>query len=682
MNHEPHILSSEDRALQDLLGAPSKVPEDFVWPTAAPSSDRQQTALESGDPRQVLREYWGHEDFRGIQRDIIDSILAGQDTIGLMPTGGGKSVTFQVPGLLLDGVCIVITPLIALMKDQVEQLRRRGIRATAIHSGLSREEIVQELDNVVLGDYKFLYLSPERLTTEIFLHKLAYMRVSFLTIDEAHCISQWGHDFRPAYLALRDFRLQLAGLGQHVPVLALTATATARVLRDIRQQLWEEHTPVALFRMSFERPNIAYLVQHSEDKLGDLIQLLLAREGSTIVYTRSRAGTRDTALALERMGISALYYHAGLPTVDKSTRQEAWQRGQVRVMVATNAFGMGIDKADVRLVVHLDLPDSLEAYFQEAGRAGRDGQTAQAVLLFNGRDQKLLAQRIRQTYPEKEVVRAVYEDLACYFQVAVGDGEGAVLEFNLDEFCRAFRYFPLTVVNSLTILARGGYMHYESEEENTSRIMMLMRRDELYQYRSAYPLADRVLEALLRHYSGLFSEYVFIEESTLAQACNLSANEVYQTLIALNHARVLHYVPRKSVAKICYLMRRVDTERVVLSAEVYEQRREDYEQRINAMLNYCVDNDTCRSTQLLRYFDDHSDHDCGHCDVCQERATALRTPQQIEAHLRAILADGQKHAAAEFCTTSFDLSQAQEVLAAMMERSEVDMERGLFFLRS
>lgn len=675
-------LTDEDRALQDLLGAPSTVPVDFSPPP--PSLPLENTPLQSDldNPRAVLQHYWGHSDFRGIQAQIVESILAGCDTIGLMPTGGGKSVTFQVPGLMLEGVCLVVTPLIALMKDQVEQLRRRGIRAAAIHSGLSREEIGQTLDNVILGNYKFLYLSPERLSTDTFLLKLPYMRVSFVTIDEAHCISQWGHDFRPAYLTLSHLRLELAALGQHVPFLALTATATQRVLQDIREQLWEADSPVKLFRMSFERPNIAYLVQHSENKTNDLVDLLHHYSGSAIVYTRSRAGTRDVAITLTQMGFSAFYYHAGLSTTDKSLRQEAWQRGDVRVMVATNAFGMGIDKSDVRLVVHLDLPDSIEAYFQEAGRAGRDGKAASAILLFNGRDQKLLAQRIRQTYPEKEVVRSVYEDLASYFQIGVGDGEGAVLEFNLDDFCRTFRYFPIVVVNSLAILARGGYLAYQSEEETTSRVMMLMKRDELYQYRTAYPIVEKVLEALLRQYTGLFSEYVFIEEERLAQSCQLTPDEVYQTLITLNRARVLHYVPRKSVAKITYLMRRIETSRLGLPPVVYEERRDDYEHRIHAMLDYCIESNTCRSVQLLRYFDDDSAQACGHCDVCQEHATALHSSSSLETHLREVLSDGRPHAAVDFCTASFDLPQAQAVLSHLIERGEVEMQRGFFTLKT
>lgn len=675
---DPTTLTDEDRALQDLLGAPSTVPVDFELPAPTLPTEVEKEEWDSSNPQTVLQRYWGHANFRGIQAQIVESLLAGRDTIGLMPTGGGKSVTFQVPGLILDGVCLVITPLIALMKDQVEQLRKRGIRAAAIHSGLSSEEIVQTLDNVILGDYKFLYLSPERLSTDTFLLKLPYMRVSFVTVDEAHCISQWGHDFRPAYLTLSHLRLELAALGQHVPFLALTATATDRVLRDIREQLWEPDTDVALFRMSFERPNIAYLVQQSENKMDDLIDLLHHNEGCAIVYTRSRAGTRDVALTLTQMGFSALYYHAGLSATDKSLRQEAWQRDEARIMVATNAFGMGIDKPNVRLVVHLDLPDSIEAYFQEAGRAGRDGEVARAILLFNGRDQKLLAQRIRQTYPEKEVVRAVYEDLACYFQIGVGCGECAVLEFNLEDFCRTFRHFPIVVVNALTILARGGYLTYQSEEDSTSRLMMIMRRDELYHYRSAYPLADKVLETILRQYSGLFSQYVFIDEKRIADLCQLEENEVYQILVDLNRARVLHYVPRKSVAKITYLMRRIETERLVLPPTIYEERRADYEHRINAMLNYCVDNATCRSTQLLRYFDDHSDHPCGHCDVCQDNVLAWRNPATLEEHLRHVLADGQPHIAADFCTKTYDLPQAQTALLAMIESGEVLFQDGYF----
>ncbi len=683
-------IPTGDRALQELWGTPPDFPTDFVpdTPLATPTfgddavpssaaalSAAEGEALHPTDPREVLRRHWGYPDFRGIQRDIIDSILARQDTVGLMPTGGGKSVTFQVPALMMEGTCLVITPLIALMKDQVIHLRARGILATAIHSGLSREEMVRELDNVVLGGYKFLYLSPERLHSDTFRFKLQYMTVSFIAVDEAHCISQWGYDFRPAYLNLRTLRELLPD----VPVLALTATATAQVLEDIQEQLAFREQRV--FRMSFERTNLHYFVQESDDKLTALIALLHRYPGSAIVYTRSRSGTRDTALALTQAGISALYYHAGLPAADKDARQQAWQSDEVRVMVSTNAFGMGIDKPDVRLVVHLDLPDSIEAYFQEAGRAGRDGQTARAVLLFNGRDHRLLSQRIAQTFPEKEKIRQIYDDVGSYYQLAVGDGEGAVREFDLDRFCRNFHHFPLTVVNSFTILQRAGVLEYAGEEETRSRLMFICRREELYDYRRASDVEDVVLTALLRAYSGLFSEYVFIEEAQLAYVTALSEGEVYEALMHLSRLRLLDYVPRKSVAHLNFLMRRIDSARLPLPPEVYELRLERYAHRINAMLDYCTTTDRCRSRLLLEYFDDHAACDCGHCDVCADHPLSP-SPADLEARLLDCLSDGKPHTAADFHLAGPDLPEARRLVRQWLDEGRIVLDDGRFMLRS
>lgn len=653
------------------------MPIDTDEPTPSPgvSGGEEDDPSPDDDPRSVLRRYWGHNDFRGIQRQIVDSILDGHDTVGLMPTGGGKSIAFQVPALMLEGTCLVITPLIALMKDQVEHLRARGIRATAVHSGLSREDIVRELDNVVLGSYKFLYLSPERLHTEVFLFKLNYMQISFIAVDEAHCISQWGYDFRPSYLKIKDLRSRLP----QTPVLALTATATAQVLEDICQQLHFRDGRV--FRMSFARDNIAYRVKTTDDKNGTLIRLLHDHPGTAIVYTRSRGGTRDTALFLQQQGISAFYYHAGLPSTDKEMRQEAWQAGKVRVMVATNAFGMGIDKSDVRMVVHLDPPDSIEAYFQEAGRAGRDGRMGTAVLLVNGRDHKLMQQRIRQTFPKKEVVRNVYEDIGCYYQMAVGDGEGARFDFNLEEFCRRFRYFPLTVVNALAILERAGYMAWQDEEHRTSRIMIIVRREELYNHRAQNPESDRVLTALLRQYTGLFSDYVFIDEKLLAEQCDLSEDNVYHLLVGLGRARIAHYIPRKSVSAITFLSPREDKERIALTPEVYEKRREQYERRIKGMLDYCADGITCRSIRLLRYFDDKG-VSCGHCDVCRPDDASNQSSTSIEKELSNILSDGRPHPAAEFTDGRFDTDQVADILQRWAESGRIVLIDGGFCLQS
>ena len=677
-------LPPDDAQLQSIWGQPAEPPTDYApptdWMTQADEWLEREKAVtksaevEHSDPCAVLRHYWGYDNFRGIQREIIDSLLAGHDTVGLMPTGGGKSITFQVPALMLEGVCIVITPLIALMKDQVTHLRAKGIRATYIHAGLSVDEIVREFDNVVLGDYKFLYISPERVHSDLFRIKLQYMRVSFIAVDEAHCISQWGYDFRPSYLQLSVLRELLP----NTPILALTATATSTVLDDIQTQLGFRQKRV--FRMSFARPNIAYRVLNSESKFDDLLALLAAHEGSAIVYTRSRGGTRDNALLLAQHGVSATYYHAGLPQVDKDARQEAWQHDKIRVMVSTNAFGMGIDKPDVRLVVHLDLPDSIEAYFQEAGRAGRDGQPATAVLLFNQRDHRIMAGRISQTFPTKEAVRNIYDDLSYYFQVGVGSSEGAVFEIDLDDFCRKFRHFPLTVVNSLTILERAGYMAYADEDETRSRLLMLMRRDALYHFRSSQPLDDRVLTAVLRLYGGLFSDYVFIDEHQLAKETDSTPDAVYQTLLGLTRARVLHYIPRRAVSRITYLMRRVPGSRVALTPEIYEKRRNQYEKRINGMINYCTDSTTCRSVQLLRYFDDDSGQPCGHCDVCDSNAPLSLGDKALRQHILERLADHRPHAAAEFRFAGADAARAGQLLQSLTDEGRLHFSHGTFTL--
>ena len=663
----PGQPDATDQALQDIWGEPISPEGEFLPDTATLPATQlaTETPVDRNDPRAVLQAGWGYADFRGIQREIIDSLLAGHDTLGLMPTGGGKSITFQVPALMMEGTCLVITPLIALMKDQVENLRRRKIRATAIHSGLSREEINRELDNVILGEYKFLYLSPERIHTELFRFKLAYMKVSFIAVDEAHCISQWGYDFRPSYLQVREIRTLLPT----VPILALTATATATVVDDIQAQLGFRERRV--FRMSFERANLTYLVRQSEDKLGDLIALLHQSEGSAIVYTRSRGGTRDTALALQSAGIPALYYHAGLPTEDKNARQEAWQNDRTRVMVATNAFGMGIDKPDVRLVVHLDPPDSLEAYFQEAGRAGRDGAPAEAILLTHPRDVRLLSQRIAQTFPPKEKIREVYDDVAYYLQIPEGEGEEHSFEFDLEEFCRRFRYFPLTVVSAFAILERAGYLLYTDKHERRSRLMMIVKREELYRVHNRVAEGDKVLTALFRTYTGLFADYVFIEEKALAAACGLSEEVLYEKLMALNRARLLHYIPHKSVSTLRYLTRRTLGERLNIGADAYETRLDQYTRRIEGVVRYCTDRDTCRSRMLLEYFDDPAAHDCGRCDVCRPAAEVCTPDAQLEANLFQLLADGRPHTVAEWHVAQLDAERAGQLLQQLLDEGRI-----------
>lgn len=562
------------------------------------------------DYRKILKDYWGYDNFRGIQEDIIRSIGSGRDTLGLMPTGGGKSITFQVPAMAKDGLCIVITPLIALMKDQVRNLRDRGIKAIAIYSGMTREEIIIALENCIFGNYKFLYISPERLDTEIFRIKLRSMKVSMITVDESHCISQWGYDFRPAYLKISEIRNLLPG----VPVLALTATATPEVVKDIQQRLAFKEENV--FRMSFERKNLAYIVRRTESKQEELLHILKHVDGSAIVYAHNRKRTKEYAQLLNENGITATFYHAGLSNDTKDQRQKSWVKGETRVMVATNAFGMGIDKPDVRLVVHVDIPDSPEAYFQEAGRGGRDGKKAYAVLLYARSDKTTLKKRITDTFPEKDYIRTVYEHLNYYYQMAMGDGLGCTREFNIDEFCRNFKHFPIQVDSALKILTRAGYLEYTDEQDNNSRLMFTLTKEELYRIHETSPETEKLINIILRSYTGVFTEYAYINEETLSLRTGMTRQQVYDTLISLTRRRILHYIPGKKTPYIIYTRERQEADRLIFTKEVYEDRKESFIRRIEAMTEYAETEDKCRSRMLLLYFGEKNEHNCGQCDVC------------------------------------------------------------------
>lgn len=562
------------------------------------------------DYRKILKDYWGYDNFRGIQEDIIRSIGSGRDTLGLMPTGGGKSITFQVPAMAKDGLCIVITPLIALMKDQVRNLRDRGIKAIAIYSGMTREEIIIALENCIFGNYKFLYISPERLDTEIFRIKLRSMKVSMITVDESHCISQWGYDFRPAYLKISEIRNLLPG----VPVLALTATATPEVVKDIQQRLAFKEENV--FRMSFERKNLAYIVRRTESKQEELLHILKHVDGSAIVYAHNRKSTKEYAQLLNENGITATFYHAGLSNDTKDQRQKSWVKGETRVMVATNAFGMGIDKPDVRLVVHVDIPDSPEAYFQEAGRGGRDGKKAYAVLLYARSDKATLKKRITDTFPEKDYIRTVYEHLNYYYQMAMGDGLGCTREFNIDEFCRNFKHFPIQVDSALKILTRAGYLEYTDEQDNNSRLMFTLTKEELYRIHETSPETEKLINIILRSYTGVFTEYAYINEETLSLRTGMTRQQVYDTLISLTRRRILHYIPGKKTPYIIYTRERQEADRLIFTKEVYEDRKESFIRRIEAMTEYAETEDKCRSRMLLLYFGEKNEHNCGQCDVC------------------------------------------------------------------
>ena len=624
----------------------------------------------------ILQKYWGYAGFRGIQREIIESISSGRDTLGLMPTGGGKSITFQVPALAMTGVCIVITPLIALMKDQVMNLRRRNIAAAAIHTGLTHDEILATLENCVFGAVKILYVSPERLSSELFCTKLRHIKVSFVTVDEAHCISQWGYDFRPSYLRIADIRAMLPG----VPVLALTATATPAVVDDIQDKLgFGSHN---VFRMSFERKNLAYVVRRSADKEAEALHILQRVDGPAIVYVRSRAKAKEVAEYLAGQGISATYYHAGLDNADKDARQKAWVSDKARVMVATNAFGMGIDKPDVRTVIHTDCPDSLEAYFQEAGRAGRDGAKAYAVLLYNGADSRKLAKRIDDNFPEKEYIRKVYEHLAYFFQVAEGYGENITFEFNIEKFCHTFKHFPLRVNSALKILDRAGYIDYAEEQDNAARVMMTVTRDELYRLTNNTPNEDKVIITLLRSYGGLFSDFRFIDEGIVAQRAGLMQPQVHEALKALGRKRVLKFIPRRATPVVRYRRRREDPARLVFTKDAYEDRRRQFAERIGAMMRYANNDDKCRSQQLLGYFGEDTAQPCGHCDVCLDsKGTPADTAgaEEVRAAIERLLGDGMRHHITELLGIKQPPETVDATLRRLIEEEHIYQEDGFIY---
>ncbi len=548
-----------------------------------------------------------------MQEEIIRSVFEGKDTLGLLPTGGGKSLTFQVPAMAMEGICLVITPLIALMRDQVENLTKRGIKATAIHSGMSREEIDITFDNCIYGDYKFLYLSPERLTTEMFRVRVEKMNVCLVAVDESHCISQWGYDFRPSYLKIADLRELLPG----VPFLALTATATPQVLGDIMDKLGFRQKNV--YRKSFERKNLIYRVDQVEDKMRRLLLIAGEIKGSGIIYVRSRKKAREIAMVLKKKRISADFYHAGLGHELRMIRQDEWQKGKTRVIVATNAFGMGIDKPDVRFVIHADLPDSPEAYFQEAGRAGRDEKQALAVLLWNESDKRLAEQRITTSFPGISVVKDVYQALGNYFQLAVGSGQGQSFDFVLSDFLSTYHFNALVAHNSLQILQREGYLEVSDEINNPSRIHFRVARDDLYKFQVSNARFDGFIKLLLRSYTGMFSSFVPIDENLLAKRSGLKREDIYAYLVKLSSYGIINYIPGKKNPVVTYTSERLGRKDLHFSAEAYKFLRERYIERIRAMITYASENTRCRSQYLLEYFGEKDPPRCGECDVCMKR---------------------------------------------------------------
>ena len=612
----------------------------------------------------ILHRYWGYDSFRPMQEDIIMSILSGRDTLGLMATGGGKSLTFQVPALALDGVCIVITPLIALMKDQVDNLRRRGIKAAMIAQGMTRHERNVALENCVNRAYKFLYVSPERLATEMFQNRLREMSVSMVVVDEAHCISQWGYDFRPSYLQIAQLREDLP----HVPILALTASATKFVAEDICSKLRMRNPNV--LRLTFARPNISYVVREGENKIQQLIHILSRVPGSAIVYVRSRKRTKEIATELQQAGIPATYYHAGLATEEKDERQQQWTAGEQRVMVATNAFGMGIDKPDVRVVVHIDMPNSPEEYYQEAGRAGRDGKQSYAVLLYGKSDKATLRKRVTESFPDKEFIRSIYERACNFVGIVVGEGAEAMREFSLNKFCQTFHTPTTQTLSALEILTQTGVLEFIEETDALSRVMMLMRRDELYNLTDLDNTTEQVLQCLLRSYTGLFADYVMIHEELLQNRLNLDSTTVYESLLKLSRLHVLNYIPRKRTPFIYLPVRREESMYIHIPHSVYEERKKRMSERIEYMISYAT-SQSCRASMLLRYFDEEPDADCNTCDVCRNRRKDCSTEERneiIRATLLRLIERHQKLPIARVVALShYPQAEVIEVVRALVE---------------
>lgn len=622
----------------------------------------------------TLKRYYGYDSFRGIQLDIIKSIADGHDTLGLMPTGGGKSVTFQVPALTMDGVCIVVTPLIALMNDQVMHLKTKGISAEAINSEMRHEDILRVLDNAIYGAVKFLYVSPERLVHPLFLAKLYYMKVCFITVDEAHCISQWGYDFRPSYLNIGEIRKKLPD----VPVLALTATATPSVMEDIKKSLHfgEYHNDKPqVFSMSFRRDNISYVVRTVEDKDKEITHILQSVSGSAIVYTRSREKTKIIASALTEQGITATYFHAGLDFAIKNQRQKDWQEGKTRVMVSTNAFGMGIDKADVRLVIHADCPDSIEAYFQEAGRAGRDGKRAYAVLLYNYNDHRRLMKSVNEMFPEKEYIRKVYDNLAYFFELAVETGEGACYEFNEYNFCVNFKHFPTLLHGALSILQNAGYIEYNSNQDSHARVQIVVRREELYTIEKMSAMEDAVMSTLMRYYGSLFIDLTYIDEHAIAGKTGITDEQLHITLKQLAQKRIIRYVPRRNIPIIRYKRQRIDSDRLVIKKEIYENLKNCYTLRIKAVIDYAECTSKCRQRMLLEYFGQKDSCDCMLCDVCiNNKRTTVNKMVAAKKSIIGLLADGKPHAAYELKETGISDHLLHNALESLIEDGSVTMD--------
>ena len=661
-------------------------------------------------PKEILHQYWGYDDFRPLQADIIQSVLSGHDTLGLLPTGGGKSITFQVPALAMGGLTIVVTPLIALMKDQCDNLVKHGIRAAAVFMGMTQQQVLETYERVITADYRFLYLSPERLETRLFQAKLQYMDVRLLVVDEAHCISQWGYDFRPPYLRIAQLRQHLRDIRERnrqpwsysgqlaqplsqspsdvytCPCLALTATATLEVIDDIKQKL-HFREGANMLRSSFVRPNLTYNVIHSEDKLSWLKRMLsgLEQQGqAAIVYVRSRELTAQVAEALCSMGIPAGFYHAGLDTTLKQQRQDAWMKGSPAVIVATNAFGMGIDKPNVRHVVHIDLPPSPEEYFQEAGRAGRDGKPAQATLIVCGNDIGKLRRSLTNQYPERDYIRNVYRLLGSYFQVAVSAGCNAVFEFELTKFCRAYRLAYTPAYFALKLLDQAGYISFIEEPDRHSRVMFVTSRESLYHLNQFDPECQRIIQALLRLYTGLFADFMPIREDQITQYTGLDRQVLYEKLLLLTRFHVLHYIPARQTPAIVYLTPRLEDDEIRISHTIYEERRARQARRVEAMIAYVNNNDECRLVQLLHYFSEDDVKPCGHCDVCisTERNGNVH---EVTAMIRQLITDrlrarGPLGLQQLYALIEYEPDRVAEIVRTMVSDGDLILHDGILTL--
>ncbi|MDR2467138.1 MAG: RecQ family ATP-dependent DNA helicase [Prevotellaceae bacterium] len=622
--------------------------------------------------RKILERYWGYTQFRSLQEDIIRAVAEERrDTLALMPTGGGKSITFQVPALAMEGICLVVTPLIALMKDQVENLRKRGVKTLLIHSGMTSREIDVTLNNAVFGNFKFLYLSPERLGTELFLARLQKMKVCLIAVDESHCISQWGYDFRPSYLRIADIRPLLPG----VPVLALTATATPQVTADIMEKL--RFGAPHLLKKSFERSNLVYVVRTVKAKESYLVNIFRKEQGTGIVYVRNRGETKATAHALSCAGISADFYHAGLSPEVRAAKQDDWKSGKTRVIVATNAFGMGIDKPDVRAVVHIDLPDSVEAYFQEAGRAGRDGKRAYAVLLYSENDRYKAAMRFRHGFPSPELIKKIYQAVCSHLQIPYGAGKGGAYSFDMIEFVIKYRYHALAVMSAFSFLARENIAELTDEINNPSRLLFLVNRDDLYKIQINNPDLDILIRTLLRTYTGLFTEFTNIDEEYLARILSKSRDDIYHLLSRLSRMKIAEYIPKRRSPMLIMHEERLDSNNIRISAQNFGEAKKRFITRMDAMLAYAENSKICRSVSLLNYFGESDAKPCGQCDVCRSgnsekaaRQKSDRIREQIRARLRQSPVETDK------LISGFDDQEAAiRIIREMMEKGEI-VEKG------